>query len=112
MKKLELTWRLKMLALFAMRNTPDGYKGVDKMKSAIKLQDKLEKDFPEETLSFKDPRALTSLEEVKVSTLYLENNEVTLLKEILGTMPWTGFAIKEVAHLYDILDSAVDFHGN
>ena len=101
-----------MIALFAMRNTPDGYKGIDKLKTAIKLQEKLEKDLPEDALSFKDARPLTSLEELKTSTIYLENNEVAVLKEILGTMPWTGFAIKEVAHLYDILDSAVDFNGN
>ena len=112
MKKLDLNWKFKMIALFAMRNTPDGYKGVDKLKTAIKLQEKLEKDLPEDTLSFKDARPLTSLEELKTSTIYLENNEVAVLKEILGTMPWTGFAIKEVAHLYDILDSAVDFNGN
>ena len=97
MKELKITGDLKVLAFNAMKTYPNGYKGLDNIRTGLKLMEKLEEGLPTD-------RKLQEEEIKKEYNLNLEEKEVKLLKDCLETMPWNGNFLKQVIKLSELLE--------
>jgi len=75
------------------------YKGIDKIRTGLKLLKKLEKDFPVEG---EVPKEVLE----KNFELVLEDIEMSLLKSSIDSVPWAGPSLTMVAELYDSLEKA------
>lgn len=99
MKEIELQAKHKVIALHAVKNCPDGFKGIDRIRSGLRLLKKLEKDIPQDV-------KLSEEELERVHSVKLELEEYSLLKTCLDSQPWTGMALELVDGLYSKLDEA------
>lgn len=101
MKKIVLSGKSKVLALNAMKGNQEGYKGIDRIRTGLKVLHKLEDGLPSEG---NIPEEVLN----KSFELILEDVEFNLLKSSVDVMPWAGTALQLVSELCDSLDKAED----
>ena len=84
----------KVVLLNAIRMNQDGFKGIDNIRTGIKLIDKLEVDLVQEEELSKEILN-------KTYSIDFEDNEIKLLKVCMNSIQWQGRALKQIAGLYD-----------
>ena len=100
MKEIELSGKLRVMCLTAVKQTPDGYKGIDRIRTGLKLLKKFESGLP------KEDRKLNKEEEETKLVIALEDSEFSFLKSCVDTLQWNGAVLELLDELYTAFDSA------
>lgn len=99
--EIELLGKHQAIALHAVKNCPEGYRGIDKIRTGLRLLKKLEKDLPKEGITNFEHEEM-----LKPHTIKLELVEISMLKTILETQAWNGAALEIVNELFQRIDEA------
>jgi len=99
MKEMNLSGGLKVIALNAVKNNPEGYKGLDKIRTGLKVVKILEKGLPVD-------QELTIEEREKQYKVVMEEVEFKLLKDCDNDIPWRGLTLELAGKLLDAIEEA------